>query len=166
MVPRDFGKRHGSFHVETDGRGKNISTFKICLAGNPNSCLIKVEKQKFRGLVDSGADISLIRRDVYDSLRRKLKLIRQPTNVQSVNGDPLEIDGYIYSKFVIDGTTMTQQFYVSRNMNRKVILGNKWLTENGVRTYHDLRCLTVNCTYVQLQMDIHVTSIIRAKKLL
>ena len=49
-------------------------------------------------------------------------------------------------------------------MNRKVILGNKWLTENGVRTYHDLRCLRVNGTFVQLQMDIHVTSILRAKK--
>ena len=122
-----------------------------------------MEKQKFRGLKDSGAHISFIRRDVYDSLRRKLKLIRQPTNVQSVKGNPLEIDGYIYLKFVIGGTTMTQRFYVSRNMNRKVILGNNWLTENGVRTYHDLRCLRVNGTYVQLQMDIYVTSIIRAK---
>ena len=77
------GKRHGSFHVEADGRGKNISTCKICLAGNANSCLIKVEKQKFRALVDSGADISLIRRDVYDSLKTKPTLIRQHTNVQS-----------------------------------------------------------------------------------
>ena len=67
MVPRVFGKRNRSFHVEADGRGKNVSTYKICLAGNPNSCLIKVEKQKFRALVDSGADISLIRWDVYDS---------------------------------------------------------------------------------------------------
>ena len=50
-------------------------------------------------------------------------------------------------------------------MNRKVILGNKWLNENGVRTYHDLRCLRVNGTFVQLQMDIHVTSILRAKKI-
>ena len=163
MVPRVFGKRKRSFHVEADGRGKNVSTYKICMAGNPNSCLIKVEKQKFRALVDSGADISLIRRDVYDSLRRKPKLIRQHTNVQSVNGDPLKIDGYIYLKFVIGGTTMTQRFYVSRNMNRKVILGNDWLTENGVRTYHDLGCLRVNGTYVPLQMDIHVTSTLRAK---
>ena len=58
---------------------------------------------------------------------------------------------------------MTQRFYVSRNMNRKVILGNDCLTENGVRTYHDLGCLRVNDTYVPLQMDIHVTSILRAK---
>ena len=55
-----------------------------------------MEKQKFRTLVDSGADISLIRPDVYGSLRGNPKLIKQPTNVQSVNGDPLKIDGYIY----------------------------------------------------------------------
>lgn len=104
-----------------------------------------------------------MRRDVYDSLKHKPKLIRQKTNVQSVNGDPLAIDGYIFVKFSIGGTTLTQRFYVSRNMNRKVILGNDWLTENGVRTYHDLGCLRVNGTYVPLQMDIHVTSILRAK---
>ena len=59
---------------------------------------------------------------------------------------------------------MTQRLYVSRNMNRKVILGNDWLSENGVRIYHDLGCLRVNGTFVQLKMDIHVTSILRAKK--
>ena len=104
-----------------------------------------------------------MRRDVYDSLKKKPKLIRQTANVQSVNGGPLDIDGYIYVKFVIGTTAVTQQFYVSRNMNRKVILGNDWLTENGVRVYHDLGCIRFNGTYVPLQIDIHVTSILRAK---
>ena len=103
MVPGDFRKRHSSFNVEADGSDKNISTYKICLAGNPNSCLIKVKKQNFRALVDSGANISLIRMDFYDSLKKKPTLIRQHTNVQSVNGDLLKIDGYIYLKFVIGG---------------------------------------------------------------
>ena len=104
-----------------------------------------------------------MRRDVYDSLKKKPKLIRQTANVQSVNGGPLDIDGYIYVKFVIGTTAVTQQFYVSRNMNRKVILGNDWLTENGVRVYHDLGCIRFNGTYVPLQIDIHVTSILGAK---
>ena len=104
-----------------------------------------------------------MRRDVYDSLKKKPKLIRQTANVQSVNGGPLDNDGYIYVKFVIGTTAVTQQFYVSRNMNRKVILGNDWLTENGVRVYHDLGCIRFNGTYVPLQMDIHVTSVLRAK---
>ena len=104
-----------------------------------------------------------MRRDVYDSLKKKPKLIRQTANVQSVNGGPLDIDGNIYVKIVIGTTAVTQQFYVSRNMNRKVILGNDWLTENGVRVYHDLGCIRFNGTYVPLQIDIHVTSILRAK---
>ena len=104
------------------------------MAGNPNSCLITIEKQRFRALVDSGADISLMRRDVYDSLKNKPKLIRQKINVQSVNSDPLAIHGYMFMKFTIGGTTLTQRFYVSRNMNRKIILGNDWLTENGHTT--------------------------------
>lgn len=49
--------------------GVTTSAYKICLSGYPNSCLIKIEKQRFRALVDSGADISLMKRDVYDSLK-------------------------------------------------------------------------------------------------
>ena len=43
----------------------------------------------------------------YTLEKKKPTLIRQLTNVQSVNGDPLKIDGYIYLKFIIGGTTMT-----------------------------------------------------------
>ena len=37
-----------------------MPTLKIEFAGNPNSCIIKINKQKFYALLDPGAEVSLI----------------------------------------------------------------------------------------------------------
>ena len=64
--------------VEADAKSENknmtesIPTYKINLAGSPNSCIIKIGKNKFRSLVDTGAEVSLMHRRVYDSLKVKL----------------------------------------------------------------------------------------------
>ena len=42
-----------------------IPTFNIVFTGSPNSCLIQEGKNKFRSLVDSGAEVSLIHRRVF-----------------------------------------------------------------------------------------------------
>ena len=52
----------------------DMPIFKIELPGNPNSYIMKINKQKFRALLDSGAEISLIYRKVYKSLKNKPKL--------------------------------------------------------------------------------------------
>ena len=52
----------------------DMLTFKIELAGNPNSGIIKINKQMFCALWDSRAEVSLIQTRVYNSLEEKLKL--------------------------------------------------------------------------------------------
>ena len=44
-------------------------TCKAELAGTPNSCIIKINKQKFYTVLDSGAELSLIHTRVYNSLK-------------------------------------------------------------------------------------------------
>ena len=56
---------------------------------------------------------------------------------------------------------MIQRFYVVKDLHRNFILGRDWLTENGVRLYFDLGCLRVGKTYVPLEEDIHIASIVR-----
>ena len=67
-------------------------TFKIELMGNPNSCIIKINKQKFCVLLDSGVKVSLIYARVYNSLKEKPKL-KQNAFLQSVKGDSIDVDG-------------------------------------------------------------------------
>ena len=48
-----------------------MPTFKIELVGNPHSFIIKINKQKFHSLLDSGAEVSLIHTKAYKCLKEK-----------------------------------------------------------------------------------------------
>ena len=78
---------------------EDIPTYKINLAGSQNSCIIKIGKNKFRSLVDTGAAVSLMHRRVYDSLKVKPKLEHKKIDLSSVSGYALKIDGCINPHF-------------------------------------------------------------------
>ena len=143
---------------------ENIPTYKITLAGSPNSCVIKIGKTKFRSLVDTGAEVSLMHRRVYDSLLVKPKLQFKRINLSGVSGGALKIDGCINLKFTIGGIEMQHMFYVVKDMSRNLILGTDWLRQHGVWIYYDLGCMRIeNKRYVNLEEDIHVSSVARIK---
>ena len=134
------------------------------MAGSPNSCIIKIGKHKFRTLVDTGAEVSLMHRRVYDLLKDKPRLMNRKINLHGVNGSLLKIDGCIDLTFSVGGTEMKQNFYVVREMNRNLILGTDWLRQHGVRIYFDLGCIRIgDKNYVNLEEDIHIASVIRIK---
>ena len=85
-------------------------------------------------------------------------------SLQSVSGDSLSVEGCADISFQLNRLTLSQKFYVVNGMNRNVILGQDWLKENGVRLYYDLGCMRLGKTYVQLQEDIHISSILRISK--
>ena len=64
-----------------------MPTFKIESAGNPNSCIIKINKLKFRALLHPAAEVSLIHTRVYNTLKEKPKLKKQSAFLQLVKGD-------------------------------------------------------------------------------
>ena len=92
------GKLVCSNHNEASGesnKNTNMPTYKIELAGNPNSCLIKINNKKYHALLDSGAEVSLIHTRLYNSLKEKPKLNKQSALLQSVKGDSIDVDGCI-----------------------------------------------------------------------
>ena len=150
--------------VEIKDCQKIFQLIKITLAGSPNSCVIKIGKTKFRSLVDTGAEVSLMHRRVYDSLLVKPKLQFKRINLSGVSGGALKIDGCINLKFTIGGIEMQHMFYVVKDMSRNLILGTDWLRQHGVRIYYDLGCMRIeNKRYVNLEEDIHVSSVARIK---
>ena len=76
----------------------------------------------------------------------------------------MKIDGCINLKFTIGGIEMQHMFYVVKDMSRNLILGTDWLRQHGVRIYYDLGCMRIeNKRYVNLEEDIHVSSVARIK---
>ena len=74
---------------------ENIPTYNITVAGSPNSCVIYIVKTKFRSLVDTGAEVSLMRRRVYDWMLVKPNLQIKRLNLSGVRGGALKIDDCI-----------------------------------------------------------------------
>ena len=91
-------------------------TFKISVSGSPNSCLVKVGKQRIRTLVDTGAECSLMHRRIYDQLKNRPKLLNKKVCLQSANGTELKCDGCVNVQICIGGTEMSQDFYVIRDL--------------------------------------------------
>ncbi|VDI05236.1 Hypothetical predicted protein [Mytilus galloprovincialis] len=52
-----------------ENESEQVETFEINLAGNPNSCLIKIAHMKVRSLIDSGASVSLLHNKIYNSIK-------------------------------------------------------------------------------------------------
>ena len=121
---------------------------------SPNSCLIQIGRNKFRSLVDSAAEVSLMHTRVYQSLKKKPPLVRKIANLQSVSGTCLKHDGYVTLSFKIGDTEIKHSFFVSPSINRNFILGRDWLVQNGVRLYFDLGFLRIGNTQVPLEEDI------------
>ena len=120
------GKLKRSLPKEVAARRNNrkfaTKPFTVSLVGSMNSCVIKIEKQRFKVLGGhSGALCSLLNRKIYNRVKTLPPLTRKKINLQSVNGSPLMVDGSIEISIEIGGVKTKQLFYVVSNMNRNVI---------------------------------------------
>ena len=158
---------HNEVYAKGDENIENYSQrkFKINISGSPNSCLVRIEKQKFRTLVDTGAECSLMHRRIYDKLKNKPKLQNRRVYLKTASSAPLKCDGYVNVQFCIGGTEMSKDFHVIRELNRNLILGLDWLKKNNVRIYMDLNCIRIEGKhYVNLEEDIHIETTVRMKR--
>lgn len=131
----------------------------------PSSCVIKLEgKLRYRALIDTGAEVSLVSKRVYDALTFKSEIVRKKLHLQSVSGQALDVLGETTLKFKMGGLDLVHNFIVVSEMNRNVILGRDWMNANQVRIYFDLRKIRVGGCYVPFEEDIHVASLVRLKK--
>lgn len=128
--------------------------------------MIEVNNQRFRSLIDTGAELYLMNSKNFHTLPNAYvsKLKKSDVHLQSVNGGSLEIEGKVDLPFQIGGLIMSHPFYVVQGMNRNFILGRDWFIQNEVRIYYDLGTMRINDVYVPLQEDIHISSVLRIAK--
>ena len=83
--------------------------------------------QKCHALLESGAEVSLIYIQVFNSLKEKPKLKKQSAFLQLVKGDSNDIDGCASLKYEIGREKQENEFFVVLEMDRNIILGRDCL---------------------------------------
>lgn len=121
-------------------------------------------KSRFRVLVDSGADKSLISLKMFERLPFRPTVHKVTPRLHTASGEQLSIVGQVELMFTMNGQPLEQRFLITDGLNRNFILGRDFLKKYGVRLYFDLGMMRVGRTYVQLEDDIHISAIIRLKK--
>lgn len=67
----------------------------------PNSCLLKIRKNKFRALLDTGVAVSLISKKTSDNLLSRTKLFKNDiSSLQAADGISLFAIGYVNITFI------------------------------------------------------------------
>ena len=126
---------------------------------SPNSVSVKIGGELYKGLVDTGAEISLINEKVYQKLHHKPGLERTRLGLQTANGSSLKIKGITRLQLKVGNQYTHQECVVVQNLNRLVILGRDWFRKYGVRIYYDLGTIRLNGEYIPLEEDIHMSNV-------
>lgn len=130
---------------------------------DPSSCIVQIGKYKVRTLVDSGAQVSVIKEAFLYRMLKNCKIIRIQENLHSVTGQKLEVLGQTMINLKLGGINVRHMFHVVKDLNRNMILGRDFLLKNGVRLLFDLHKLKFQDVYVDLEEDMHVSTLVRVK---
>ena len=86
----------------------------------------KTREQKFRSLIDTGAEVSLVSEKVIEKINPKPKLSRRKVALQSVSGEALFVKGITDLEFKVGNQKFVHTCQVVRGLNRNFILRTDW----------------------------------------
>ena len=127
----------------------------------PNSIIIHIQNIAVRSLVDTGSELSLLNKKIYDSLRQKPPLKRGGVSLHSANGSHMEVKGKILLNFKIHGQKFQHEFFVVKDLTRSAIIGRDFLTKFNATIYCAYNKLKINNAYIPLENDTHFASTVR-----
>ena len=164
------GRQAEADHASVDQRlNQSVSTAdqitkKVILnvheGSRPNSCLVFINKTRWRALVDTGADICIINDKMYRKIRPKQGLRPISHLLQGAGGKQLAVRGITEIEFKLGTKMYKHKFYVIKNSTRNMILGLDFLQKHNARIYLDLERMRIDEEYIELYQDVHIGSIV------
>ena len=82
--------------------------------------------------VDSGADRSLLDDDLVVSIRDGEPILPNTFALEDINGEPVESKGNIDLKLDFKGTAIEQNFFITKGLTLKAVLGKDALVKHGI----------------------------------
>ena len=137
----------------------NVYTFQ--LPTSPNSCLIKLQGNNIRCLLDTGSAVTILNKKIFDNLKYKPKLKRSNIALHSANGSKMNVKGTATLDFKIAGMKLRQDFLIVSDLSRSAILGRDFMIRNKARILFDINKVCINKMYIPMERDVHLASLAR-----
>ena len=110
--------------------------------GDPNCPQLKLNTngKSLNAVLDTGAKVSLINKQLFDQIPRKYKTALHPSILKLVAANMSKIDNARVSDitFQLGNTTFTHKFVVSKSLGKEILLGIDFVYGNQIKLlYHD-----------------------------
>jgi transposase InsO family protein len=107
------------------------SSYDVCLipSENPPTIPISINQCKFRALMDTGADVSVLQYKEFKRIFGNNKLSKCDLNLRNASGMPMKVMGCCKTKIEIGGSLFPQKLLVLETLKRPVILGRDFMTQ-------------------------------------
>ena len=92
-------------------------TYHVNICGAPKCVTLKVNGQSLRSLVDTGAEVCLIREEVFSTTPGNAKLDQANIKLQAAGGESLTVVGQTVLKLKIGQQNYHHTFFVVSGLN-------------------------------------------------
>ena len=114
-------------------------------------CTVRFGDTRVSSLIDTGADKSVIRYDVYRKIPKKF-IVRTFKSADppcvSATGDPLEVVVEAEIRFMIGRAALAHAFKAVKNLRKQLILGNDFMEANDANLSFKHRTLGLRGKHV------------------
>jgi hypothetical protein len=147
----------------TNTKNKTNKRVYSIITKSPNCILTKINGQEVNALLDSGADLCVLRLDMYKKLQKgmSLKLNNSSEILRNASGKQLKVAGETLLTFQIGSQVLTQKCQVTSDIRVPFLLGTDFLVANDVRIWLARGEVTVNGESLPLRHYHQLSSLVR-----
>ena len=126
-----------------------------------SSVLIEIHGKKYRALIDSGAEVSVLSTRVTEQFPVTECFASTQVTLRAATGDALAVTGEMEVKFRLGGKHLSHTFIIGDNISRNAILGRDCLKAHGMKLDFENNTLEVKGEQVSLEDDAYLASLVR-----
>ncbi|MCP4270281.1 MAG: retroviral-like aspartic protease, partial [Candidatus Brocadiaceae bacterium] len=146
----DSDYRDSSDSSETDDDEQNIIIINNISGSTMPTIQIQIGQMQYSALLDSGADISVIKLSLTESLKKQNRLTSWDTNpkesreCRGADGSTLKTSGIATLEFSIDDQKFESPFLVLDNLTQDCIIGRIFMKANKMNLDFGTNSVTIN----------------------
>lgn len=133
------GRKQSNFYRNKPKKTNSDISLKVDFSDTSSisSCVIRINKQKYRVVIGRGSSVSLMSKITNDNFKVKPKMDQvHKTRIEATCKEPHPLRQVVLS-FTINGLPLSQICLETQGLHRDIILDRDWFDEYGIKIYFD-----------------------------